>query len=68
MIKGIHHISMKCGNAEDLRKVKEFYVSLLGLKSERYLKKNKFFIPLSLKVQKFMDKDRFIALAKAVLT
>ena len=36
--------------------------------SEKYLKKNKIFIPLSLKAQKFMDKDRFIALAKAVLT
>ncbi len=36
--------------------------------SESYLKKNKMFIPLSLKTQKFMDKDRFIALAKAVLT
>ena len=32
MIKGIHHISMKCGNEEDLAKVKEFYVDLLGLK------------------------------------
>lgn len=36
--------------------------------SESYLKKNKMFIPLSLRIQKFMDKDRFIALAKAVLT
>lgn len=36
--------------------------------SESYLKKNKMFIPLSLKMQKFMDKDRFIALARAVLT
>ena len=36
--------------------------------SESYLKKNKIFIPLSLKIQKFMDKDRFIALAKAVNT
>ena len=32
MIKGIHHFSMKCGNAEDMRKVKEFYISLLGLR------------------------------------
>ena len=31
MIKGIHHISMKCLGAEELAKVKEFYVSLLGL-------------------------------------
>ncbi len=36
--------------------------------SESYLKKNKMFIPLSLKIQKFMDRDRFIALSKAVLT
>jgi Predicted hydrolases or acyltransferases (alpha/beta hydrolase superfamily) len=36
--------------------------------SESYLKKNKMFIPLSLKLQKFMDRDRFITLAKAVLT
>ena len=36
--------------------------------SESYLKKNKIFIPLSLKLQKFMDKERFVALAKAVLT
>ena len=32
MIKGIHHISMKCGTPEELCKVKEFYISLLGLK------------------------------------
>ena len=31
MIKGIHHISMKCGTAEELAKVKEFYIDLLGL-------------------------------------
>ena len=31
MIKGIHHISMKCGNSEEFSKVKEFYISLLGL-------------------------------------
>ena len=32
MIKGIHHISMKCGTAEELAKVREFYIDLLGLK------------------------------------
>ncbi len=32
MIKGIHHISMKCGTAEELAKVREFYIELLGLK------------------------------------
>ncbi|MBR5420080.1 MAG: VOC family protein [Lachnospiraceae bacterium] len=31
MIKGIHHISMKCGTKEELAKVKEFYIDLLGL-------------------------------------
>ena len=32
MIKGIHHISMKCETAEELVKVKEFYLEILGLK------------------------------------
>ncbi len=32
MIKGIHHISMKCADDKELAKVKEFYVELLGLK------------------------------------
>ena len=32
MIKGLHHISMKCGTAEELAKVREFYIDLLGLK------------------------------------
>lgn len=31
MIKGIHHISMKC-RKEELPKVKDFYVSVLGLR------------------------------------
>ena len=31
MIKGIHHISMKCETAEELAKVKEFYLEILGL-------------------------------------
>ena len=30
MIKGIHHISMKC-NADELHRVKDFYISVLGL-------------------------------------
>ena len=29
MIKGIHHISMKCGTAEELAKVREFYIEFL---------------------------------------
>jgi len=32
VIKGLHHVSMKCGTKEELIKVKEFYVSVLGLK------------------------------------
>jgi len=32
LIKGIHHISMKCETAEELVKVKEFYLEILGLK------------------------------------
>lgn len=31
MVKGIHHVSMKCGNAEDFQKAKDFYCGLLGL-------------------------------------
>ena len=31
MIKGIHHISMKC-RKEELQKVKDFYIFVLGLK------------------------------------
>ena len=32
MIKGIHHISMKCGTAEELTNVRKFYIDILGLK------------------------------------
>ena len=32
MIKGLHHISMKCNTEEGIAKVKEFYISILGLK------------------------------------
>ncbi|WP_294210739.1 VOC family protein [Pseudobutyrivibrio sp.] len=32
MIKGIHHISMKCETEEELVRVKEFYMDILGLK------------------------------------
>lgn len=31
MIKGIHHVSMKCGTAADLERVKDFYVRVLGM-------------------------------------
>lgn len=32
MIKGIHHISMKCGTVEELTNVRKFYIETLGLK------------------------------------
>ncbi|MBP5358410.1 MAG: VOC family protein [Treponema sp.] len=32
MIKGIHHISMKCGTEAEFTKAKDFYIGLLGLK------------------------------------
>jgi glyoxylase I family protein len=35
MIKGIHHISMKCGTSGELAKVREFYIELLGLEIVR---------------------------------
>ena len=35
MITGIHHISMKCGTAEEYRKAKEFYVDVLGFTVRR---------------------------------
>jgi glyoxylase I family protein len=35
MIKGIHHVSMKCNTEGEINKVKEFYLSVLGLKIVR---------------------------------
>lgn len=35
MIKGIHHISMKCGTTEEVAKVREFYIDLLGMGLKR---------------------------------
>ena len=32
MIKGIHHVSMKCNTEEEISKVKEFYISVMGMK------------------------------------
>ena len=32
LIKGIHHISMKCETEEELVRVKEFYMDILGIK------------------------------------
>ncbi len=35
MIKGIHHISMKCGTQDAYRRAKDFYTETLGLKAVR---------------------------------
>ena len=35
MINGIHHISMKCGSEEEISKVKDFYIDVLGMKISR---------------------------------
>ena len=35
MIKGIHHVSMKCGDPEKFNEAKRFYTELLGLKIAR---------------------------------
>ncbi|MBQ9538031.1 MAG: VOC family protein [Treponema sp.] len=32
MIKGMHHISMKCGTEAELCRVKDFYIRVLGLR------------------------------------
>lgn len=35
MIKGLHHVSMKCASEEDFSRVLEFYRDILGLKEYR---------------------------------
>ena len=30
MITGIHHVSLKCGTAEEFEKAKDFYLNILG--------------------------------------
>ena len=35
MIKGVHHISMKCATAEEYEKTMRFYRDILGLKVKR---------------------------------
>ena len=35
MIKGIHHISMKCEHMDEYEKTKDFYLNLLGLTVKR---------------------------------
>jgi catechol 2,3-dioxygenase-like lactoylglutathione lyase family enzyme len=32
MITGIHHVSIKCGSAEDFKKTTAFYTEILGMK------------------------------------
>ncbi len=32
MIRGIHHVSMKCGTPEEFAAAKTFYCSLLGMR------------------------------------
>ena len=35
MIKGIHHVSLKCGTAEEYETAKNFYLDILGLQIKR---------------------------------
>ena len=35
MIKGLHHISMKCQTAEEFGRAKDFYLNVLGLSVKR---------------------------------
>ena len=35
MVKGLHHISMKCGTEKEYEDVKAFYIDLLGFKLVR---------------------------------
>ena len=35
MICGLHHVSMRCGTAEEFQRAKEFYCGLLGLPVKR---------------------------------
>lgn len=35
MIRGLHHISLKCGSGEEFEKTKSFYIDLLGFKLVR---------------------------------
>ena len=35
LIKGIHHVALKCSDAEEYRKVAEFYRDILGLSVAR---------------------------------
>ena len=35
MIKGIHHISMKCGTGEEFDRARDFYLNVLGFSAVR---------------------------------
>ena len=35
MIKGLHHISLKCGTEEEFEKAKAFYIDILGFSTVR---------------------------------
>lgn len=35
MIRGLHHVSMRCGTPEEFQRAKEFYCGLLGLPVKR---------------------------------
>lgn len=35
MIKGIHHISMKCGTKEEFERARDFYLNVLGFSAVR---------------------------------
>ena len=35
MITGIHHLSMKCGTADEFAKAKDFYLGILGFSVKR---------------------------------
>jgi glyoxylase I family protein len=35
LIKGLHHISLKCGTKEEFEKAKDFYLNILGFKVVR---------------------------------
>lgn len=39
MIKGIHHVSFKCGSGEQLRRVIAFYSDTLGKQKELFSEK-----------------------------
>ncbi len=57
LIKGIHHVSMKTCNAEDYKKVTEFYGEILGLSVVREWKTGMMFDTGAGIVEIFNDAD-----------